>query len=985
MPEDGIRESNPLYDAVQRAKADPTSTYNNPDADAADFSTDAGGGGGNSDGSSGGGRDRPLSRERIGGSSVGATATPGATTTQTDQGGGQDTSEPSGGDGIRPSNPLYDAVQSAKNDPSSTYNQPRQGDFATDQARETFEAPAREAVEQEAVEALNAAEVRSQNPGMFEAGMGMQTVAGVGAGATGAPSAADLAEDMPISGGGFDEGDVTTTVEYGDGGPAVSAEVTEAGIDEFQQRQRDRTQDRLADRLNNQTEADLDRGEDFTIERSGDQFEAELTDSGRRAQAAAQTDQFTQDDLLIDSQGDIFASRQARREAVADRRVGVSPDDVTFQDRRTDSGEVRTEVNIDGVQNPGDIPAPPSDIDTPNRSTQFDETAGTGAFGVSGISPSARMGLDSPEAIQARAEKEQDILDQREVDSVGDVPGAAAATLFGFGQDVEKAGVQTGEAFSDAIPSAEIGPEVGQETIGEAPSNLVGGGIQFAGMGIGAAFQAPASVADDIDTQTSGEQTPLEIEGGNTDVAVNVGESQVEAAAQYPFSTTAGFALPGSRVGRSFERGLGDAGVTTPRRPTVQRVSLGDARGATFGLTRQRGRVTETQPLFTAARGTEGRSPFETGTPEVSLDTATGDSGVINPEMSAAEADILANTFRRAGRPDEATKIESFRNVQAETQFSGLEPDSAEPVVGDVLESQGIPREGAGELTDLLASEDAQLYGSIVQRASAQRIGEPGVSRTPRDIDVGGLESSDLFARRAERRLNEAAGEDVVTREGDSVRSAETGEELFDLHEIGEMDGDGSTSIFGRETNRFGVAEDPTVRTTEGVETTTLPEQTRRKGMGATEVITEEPADVGPITDANIRPVYEGRVKDIPDFFVGERANIEALRRRGDTESAARAQSELESFVDAFGDEIGQRSRSEFEAARAGEREAPVEQIADFADDGGATDLFGPRGRGSDGRCRRRWQLAIAVAVYRAAVRRRVRLRTDRGRKPRVA
>jgi len=216
-----------------------------------------------------------------------------------------------------------------------------------------------------------------------------------------------------------------------------------------------------------------------------------------------------------------------------------------------------------------------------------------------------------------------------------------------------------------------------------------------------------------------------------------------------------------------------------------------------------------------------------------------------------------------------------------------------------------------------------------VQRASAQRIDEPGLARTPRDIDVGGLESSQRFATRAEQRINAAVGESLVGREGSTVRSQATGEELFDLHEVGEMTGGESPSLFGRDTGTFGIREAQTVRTSEGVETATLPEQTRREGMGATETISREPGQTGPV-EGVVRPAHEGRVKDIADFYLGEQANIEALRLQGQGRSAQRAETALEDWIGAFGDEAAQRARSELELTQAGERPAPRTQLADF-------------------------------------------------------
>ena len=168
----------------------------------------------------------------------------------------------------------------------------------------------------------------------------------------------------------------------------------------------------------------------------------------------------------------------------------------------------------------------------------------TGAFGEEGISPGAAMSLDDPEAIEARAEQEQEILGWRDIDGPADAPRAAVGGLFGIGQTVERAGVETGEWLSDAIPSAEVGPQIGEEHVGEVPAHLVGGGIAFGGMGLGAVGQLPGSALADVETQLEGEETPTDIEGGTGSIAQTFGATQVEMFRDYPISTAAGFALP---------------------------------------------------------------------------------------------------------------------------------------------------------------------------------------------------------------------------------------------------------------------------------------------------------------------------------------------------------------------------------------------------------------------------------------------------------
>lgn len=185
-----------------------------------------------------------------------------------------------------------------------------------------------------------------------------------------------------------------------------------------------------------------------------------------------------------------------------------------------------------------------------------DAFGGEGAFGEEGISPSARLSLTDEDAIEARAEKEQEILSWRDVDSPGDVPAATAGALFGAGQQIERGSIAASEGISDAVPSPEIGPQVGKEHLGEVPANMAGGSIAFGGMALGAAAQLPGSAAHDAQEQLDGEATPTQEQGGTVDLAQNFGESQVEMAANYPVSTAAGFALPSASSIPASVRGM---------------------------------------------------------------------------------------------------------------------------------------------------------------------------------------------------------------------------------------------------------------------------------------------------------------------------------------------------------------------------------------------------------------------------------------------
>jgi len=169
------------------------------------------------------------------------------------------------------------------------------------------------------------------------------------------------------------------------------------------------------------------------------------------------------------------------------------------------------------------------------------------------------------------------------------------------------------------------------------------------------------------------------------------------------------------------------------------------------------------------------------------------------------------------------------------------------------------------------------------------------------------------FADEIDRRMG-----DAVDVDGTDV-TAPSGEKLFDILEAGQFDPEqrgrfGSGTGQEGDTIAFGLREEDPVFTDEGVETTTLSDQTARKLQGALKETGATEREVGGVSGA-VTPRNAGRVKDIPDFFIGERANIAKLELQGDDARAARAREELDRFLDAFDDDIEQRARREFRQA----------------------------------------------------------------------
>lgn len=441
---------------------------------------------------------------------------------------------------------------------------------------------------------------------------------------------------------------------------------------------------------------------------------------------------------------------------------------------------------------------------------------------------------------------------------------------------------------------------------------------------------------------TTDGQTPTELGGGFTNIFSQAAIQTGEQAVQRPVEAALLFAPPAVSTARGFGGGvargtgpLGRAAGQVPR-PTIQRFQLGEARGVTVGARRTTGKVEDVQPLVTVGRGFD--RPVQTGTPDVPFSRAFGREGRLSPEMTAAETQAFLKSLRQEARRNrdtlaeaEATRVESFREAQKLTQQARLKPNELEPVFREVLEAQEVPGGAARDIVRIAREEGGVIKGSTVQRAAAREVGQEGVARTPRDIDIAEVQSKSRFAERVTEAINRQAGEEVVTLEGGTPTSRATGEKLFDIFEQGaDPQSAPGSSMFGRDRSPFGVRNEPNVRTSEGLSTITLSEQTGRKGFGSMHVLSRDPRQVGEVF-SRITPEHAGRTKDIPDFFVGEQANIEALRLLGRERAAQRAETQVNRFIETFGEPIQLRARREFQQVRAGDRESPGATLADFS------------------------------------------------------
>lgn len=344
-------------------------------------------------------------------------------------------------------------------------------------------------------------------------------------------------------------------------------------------------------------------------------------------------------DVELDRSGETVTARPtgAAADEIQDlRREGLErqtrdlPEERAFGGITEPEADVRTQDETLDVLGPPTAPEPePAPTATPTQQTVErgqapvpDELQGPAT--AQDISPSARMSLDDPEAIQARAQKEQDILGWQNIEEPGDVPAAAAGGLFEAGQGIERFSTTVGGAISEG-GGVDAGPTVGEESVGEVPANLVGGSVSFLGMGVGAGLQLPASFAYDVNTAQEGGETPTAVQGGAGETVETFGETQVEMAQDYPVSTGLGFVSPGAQAVPAGVRGFRATRGTGGRR-----VALED---------------------ITTERGTSGETPqFDTATDAPTRDavseieTRMGDQPDVITEQTAGDGGVLFHT-----------------------------------------------------------------------------------------------------------------------------------------------------------------------------------------------------------------------------------------------------------------------------------------------------------------------------------------------------
>ena len=220
-----------------------------------------------------------------------------------------------------------------------------------------------------------------------------------------------------------------------------------------------------------------------------------------------------------------------------------------------------------------------------------------------------------------------------------------------------------------------------------------------------------------------------------------------------------------------------------------------------------------------------------------------------------------------------------------------------------------------------MKSHKGTLFGSIIQRAA----GERGLTRIPRDFDVE-VKNPTKFAEDVAAKINKAEGKQVVTAKDGTVTVRATGKKLFDIHAPDESP---NISYLGHEEIAWGLHPEKLVKS-EGLKMRSYSEQISRKLEGSMIVGQKRTlkSPLGSVT-GRIVPKHEGRIKDILDFYTGEKLSIEQLRARGKVKSATKAEAHLEKWLNTWGKDIATTIRETSKAQiKTG---VPTEFTFDFA------------------------------------------------------
>ncbi len=315
------------------------------------------------------------------------------------------------------------------------------------------------------------------------------------------------------------------------------------------------------------------------------------------------------------------------------------------------------------------------------------------------------------------------------------------------------------------------------------------------------------------------------------------------------------------------------------------------AKGVSIGMETRRGGVTKFKPGITVMPRAEKLVTI--GTPKI-IKTALVEKGVFTPK-TALEAKIVARSLGREG-----AKITEAIAVRAETARAKVTIKEVTPTIKEVLKHHGISEKSASTVLKTTKSHKGTLFGSIIQRAA----GERGLLRVPRDFDVV-VKNPIKFAKDVAAKINKAEGRQVVVAKEGKVTVRATGEKLFDIH----APETAPSSYAGRAEIGYGLLPEKLIKP-EGLRMRSFSEQTSRKLEGGMIVGQKRTlkSPLGSVT-GRIVPKHEGRIKDILDFYTGEKLAIERLTARGKIKSATKADTHLEKWLDTWGKDLATNIR----------------------------------------------------------------------------
>ena len=236
------------------------------------------------------------------------------------------------------------------------------------------------------------------------------------------------------------------------------------------------------------------------------------------------------------------------------------------------------------------------------------------------------------------------------------------------------------------------------------------------------------------------------------------------------------------------------------------------------------------------------------------------------------------------------------------------------PHIAEILSAKGVKNADAvsNAIVNTMSKYRVYSQSSLTQRVIGEELGDVGLTRTPRDLDLF-TEAADKFNDEVTAAINKAAGKDIVFVEDGKVLWKSDKSELFDTHEMGQFDSLSAFAPGGIRMERYYV---PGTK----IQGTSLQTQFLNKRSG-TGVLLPEPRvysgagafDTGGSGIGYLMPAHAGRVKDVADYYIAGRVLANQMKLRGDKYADA-FRDVLEKSIETYGDDTARQLRSEYES-----------------------------------------------------------------------